>query len=116
MTHAADLIQSVEYQSMQKAGEGRPELQPGDTVNVHVRIVEGNRERVQTFQGVVIGIKGAASTSSLPFAVLPRTGLAWNAASLITRRVLRKLKSCATLKCAALNFTFYANAVVRQPD
>lgn len=58
MTHAADLIQSVEYESMQKAGEGRPELHPGDTVNVHVRIVEGNRERVQAFQGVVIGIKG----------------------------------------------------------
>ena len=58
MAHAADLIQSVEYQSMQQAGEGRPELHPGDTVNVHVRIVEGNRERVQAFQGVVIGIKG----------------------------------------------------------
>jgi large subunit ribosomal protein L19 len=59
MAHAADLIQSVEYQSIQKVGEGRPELHPGDTVNVHVRIVEGNRERVQAFQGVVVGIKGS---------------------------------------------------------
>ena len=31
-----------------------PEFRPGDTVNVHVRVVEGNRERVQVFQGVVI--------------------------------------------------------------
>ncbi len=58
MAHAVDLIQSVEYQSMQQAAEDRPELRPGDTVNVHVRIVEGNRERVQVFQGVVTAIKG----------------------------------------------------------
>jgi large subunit ribosomal protein L19 len=32
-----------------------PEFRPGDTVKVHVRVVEGNRERVQVFQGVVIG-------------------------------------------------------------
>jgi large subunit ribosomal protein L19 len=31
-----------------------PEFRPGDTVRVHVRVVEGNRERVQVFQGVVI--------------------------------------------------------------
>ncbi len=59
MAHAIDLIQSVEYQSMQQAAEERPELRPGDTVNVHVRIVEGNRERVQVFQGVVTAIKGS---------------------------------------------------------
>ena len=32
-----------------------PDFRPGDTVRVHVRVVEGNRERVQVFQGVVIG-------------------------------------------------------------
>ncbi len=58
MAHAADLIQSVEYQSMQQISSERPDLHPGDTVNVHVRIVEGNRERIQAFQGVVVGIKG----------------------------------------------------------
>ena len=31
-----------------------PEFRPGDTVKVHVRVVEGNRTRVQVFQGVVI--------------------------------------------------------------
>ncbi|MHB8456269.1 MAG: 50S ribosomal protein L19, partial [Acidimicrobiales bacterium] len=31
-----------------------PEFSPGDTVKVHVRVVEGNRERVQIFQGAVI--------------------------------------------------------------
>ncbi len=36
------------------ANRGFPKLHTGDTVKVHVRIVEGNRERIQVFQGVVI--------------------------------------------------------------
>jgi large subunit ribosomal protein L19 len=36
-----------------------PDLQPGDTVKVHVRVVEGNRERVQVFEGVVIRRQGS---------------------------------------------------------
>ena len=35
-----------------------PEFRPGDTVKVHVRVVEGNRERVQVFQGIVIRRQG----------------------------------------------------------
>ena len=31
-----------------------PDFRPGDTVKVHIRIIEGNKERVQVFQGVVI--------------------------------------------------------------
>jgi large subunit ribosomal protein L19 len=38
--------------------KGIPAFRPGDTVKVHVRVVEGNRERVQVFQGVVIGRSG----------------------------------------------------------
>jgi large subunit ribosomal protein L19 len=36
-----------------------PEFRSGDTVRVQVRIVEGSRERVQAFEGVVIAIQGA---------------------------------------------------------
>ena len=35
-----------------------PDFRPGDTVKVHVRVVEGNRERVQVFQGIVIRRQG----------------------------------------------------------
>ena len=35
-----------------------PDFGPGDTVKVHVRIKEGDKERVQVFQGVVIALKG----------------------------------------------------------
>ena len=36
-----------------------PEFRAGDTLKVHVKVVEGNKTRVQLFQGVVIGISGS---------------------------------------------------------
>ena len=53
MANAVDLIHSVE-----SLKEETPRLAPGDTVKVHVRIVEGDRERVQVFQGVVLRLRG----------------------------------------------------------
>jgi len=53
MANAVDLIHSVE-----SLKEETPQLSPGDTVKVHVRIVEGDRERVQVFQGVVLRLRG----------------------------------------------------------
>ncbi len=41
-----------------------PEFGPGDNVKVHVKVVEGNRERVQVFQGTVIAIRGAGAGES----------------------------------------------------
>lgn len=41
-----------------------PPLRPGDTVAVHVRIVEGDKERLQVFQGTVIQIRGAGPNRS----------------------------------------------------
>ena len=44
-----------------------PAFRPGDTVKVHVKIVEGGRERIQVFEGVCIGLnrKGARSTCTV---------------------------------------------------
>jgi large subunit ribosomal protein L19 len=36
-----------------------PDFRPGDTLKVHVRVVEGNRSRIQIFQGVVIARRGS---------------------------------------------------------
>ncbi len=45
-----DIIKSIET----KRNEGVPDLDPGDIVNVHVRIMESGRDRVQEFKGTVI--------------------------------------------------------------
>ena len=43
-----------------------PEFGPGDTVKVHVNIIEGSRSRVQVFQGVVLGRQGAGVRETFP--------------------------------------------------
>ena len=43
---------------------GMPDFRPGDTVNVHVRVIEGDKERIQQFQGVVIGRHGAGTSAT----------------------------------------------------
>jgi large subunit ribosomal protein L19 len=56
-----DLIRSVQEQHLK---ETLPEFGPGDTVRVSSRIVEGGRERVQIFEGVVLRRRGAGIDSS----------------------------------------------------
>jgi len=50
------LIRDVQKEQLRA---DRPDFRPGDTVRVAVRIVEGNKERVQNFEGVVIARRGA---------------------------------------------------------
>lgn len=45
--------------------EDLPDVRPGDTVKVHVRVVEGGRERIQVFQGVVIGRRGSGARETM---------------------------------------------------
>jgi len=41
-----------------------PKIAPGDTVKVHVKVKEGEKERIQLFQGIVIGIRGGGIRTS----------------------------------------------------
>ena len=53
MTNVIDLLaESVKRDDI-------PQFRPGDTLKVHVKVVEGNRSRVQVFQGVCIRIQGS---------------------------------------------------------
>lgn len=51
-----NLIQSLEQEQLKK---NIVEFNPGDTVKVHVKVVEGGRERIQVFEGVVIRRRGS---------------------------------------------------------
>jgi large subunit ribosomal protein L19 len=53
----ADLIKEVEAELAAKR-TNIPDFKPGDTLNVHVKISEGNKERIQQFQGVVLYRRG----------------------------------------------------------
>ena len=49
-----NLIQQLEAEAIENLGKDIPDFRPGDTVRVGVKVVEGTRERVQNFEGVVI--------------------------------------------------------------
>jgi len=51
-------MELLEQLSREQMRADLPDFRPGDTVEVHVRIVEGNRERIQVFKGVVIRKRG----------------------------------------------------------
>lgn len=51
-----DLLKAVEQEYMKK---DIPPFRPGDTVRVHVKVIEGNRERTQIFEGIVIRRRGS---------------------------------------------------------
>jgi len=55
-----DLIKFVEQELAAKR-TGIPSFKAGDTINVHVKISEGNKERVQQFQGVVLYRRGSGT-------------------------------------------------------
>lgn len=57
-----DVIRELE-QSWIKDSE-IPQFNPGDTVKVHLKIVEGSKERIQVFQGVVIGISNKSNRTT----------------------------------------------------
>lgn len=57
-------IQELEAEQLRPAEE-IPDFKSGDTVRVHVRIIEGEKERIQVFEGVVIARRNAGVRSSL---------------------------------------------------
>ena len=50
-----DIIKSIEHEQMKNK---IPDLKVGNTVKVHVRVKEGNRERIQIFEGTIIKVQG----------------------------------------------------------
>ncbi|MBV9859784.1 MAG: 50S ribosomal protein L19 [Alphaproteobacteria bacterium] len=61
-----NLLQQIEQEQVKKLLADRvvPPFQPGDTVRVMVRVVEGERERIQAFEGVCIARKNAGVNSN----------------------------------------------------
>ncbi|HXC11742.1 MAG TPA: 50S ribosomal protein L19 [Stellaceae bacterium] len=61
-----NLLQQLEREQVEKLAAARPvpKFEPGDTVRVSLRVVEGERERIQAFEGVCIGRKNAGINSS----------------------------------------------------
>jgi large subunit ribosomal protein L19 len=59
-----DLIATLEREEIARLNRQLPEFAPGDTVVVNVNVVEGNRKRVQAYEGVVIAKRNRGLNSS----------------------------------------------------
>ncbi len=60
----ADIIKMLEEEEIARLGKNIPDFAPGDTLVVGVNVVEGNRKRVQAFEGVVISKRNRGLNSS----------------------------------------------------
>jgi large subunit ribosomal protein L19 len=56
-----DLLRKIEAPHLR---DDLPAFRAGDTIRVHVKVVEGDKERTQVFQGVVLGIRGSGISKS----------------------------------------------------
>lgn len=63
----SDLVRALEHEHLRHRPTEVPiqEFRPGDTVRVHFRIVEGRRERVQPFQGVIIRVRRGLANANI---------------------------------------------------
>ena len=61
-----NIVQQIGQEEIARVTEGKaiPDFRPGDTVRVNYRVVEGNRERIQAYEGVCIARKNAGVSSS----------------------------------------------------
>ena len=59
-----NLIQTIEHEELVRLGKTIPSFAPGDTVVVNVNVVEGDRKRVQAYEGVVIAKRNRGMNSS----------------------------------------------------
>ena len=55
------LIEQIEFEQLRT---DTPDFGPGDTVKVHARVIEGGKERIQVFEGVIIGKKDGGLRSA----------------------------------------------------
>ena len=82
-----NLIHELEKEQIEKLSAGKeiPDFAPGDTVLVNVKVVEGDRTRIQAYEGVCIGARARASTRISPCARFPMAR-AWSACFRFIRR------------------------------
>ena len=59
-----DLIRTIEQEEIKRLARNIPDFEPGDTVLVNVNVVEGERKRVQAFEGMVIAKRNRGLNSS----------------------------------------------------
>ena len=86
----ADLISSLEQQF--KPQRELPDLRPGDAVRVHNRIVEGDRERIQVFQGTLMRLRKGGVNQSITVRRIASNGVGVERTFLVNSPSVEKIE------------------------
>ena len=89
-----------------------PTFRPGDTLRVHVRIIEGTRERIQVFEGVVIKRRGGGISETFTVRKIS-SGVGVERTFPLHTPKIEKSKLNVAVKYVVLNYTTYVNYVVK---
>ncbi len=85
-----NLVESLERQI--EPNPNIPELNPGDTVNVHARIIEGDKERVQVFKGTIIRVRGRGVNANFTVRRIASHGIGVERTFLVNSPRLEKVR------------------------
>ena len=99
-------------QSLVVDDHGHPSVEAGDTVKVHVRIVEGTRERIQVFQGIVIRSRKGGNEANFTVRRIASHGVGVERTFLLRSPRIEKSKSCVERKFVGHNCTICGIDVV----
>jgi len=106
-----DFIKAVQAAPNEKI----PQMQSGDTVSVHVKIKEGDRERIQEFKGIVIRLRKGGNEASFTVRRMASNGIGVERTFLLAPRALTRWWSNATMSSAGRSCISCATAPARAP-
>jgi large subunit ribosomal protein L19 len=91
----------------------RPRMKPGDTVRVHVRVKEGDKERIQVFEGVVINLRRGGVRASF---TVRKVSFGQGVERIFPMHspIIRRSTSCARPRCGAPSSTSCASSRARR--
>jgi len=89
--------ETMNYQELLKAVEAPPnpnvpDLRPGDVIAVHLRIKEGNRERIQVFKGTVIRVRGGGNDATFTVRRIASHGIGVERTFLLRSPLIEKVE------------------------
>jgi hypothetical protein len=110
-----NLIAQIEAEQIAALGKKIPDFKAGDTIRVGYKVTEGTRSRVQAYEGVCIGRKGARPSPPRSPSARFRSAKAWNACSRCIRPTSTRSKWSAAARCVAPSCTTCAPVAANRP-
>ena len=98
-----NLLQQLEHEQVERLAASRavPKFEPGDTVRVSLKVVEGERERIQAFEGVCIARKNAGVNSNFTLRKISYGEGVERVFPLYSPRLRSRFMSCSTVSTSA---------------